>query len=354
MSSDYAADLLIDHMKEQATPGLCVIDEALHGTLHRLPTTRWCYLTNRYDLWLQLSKDKPDCNTVFNDIDIAAGMLSDVSGLYFRIAKEKAVNHHVVNQAIGLLTPHQTLTICGLKQEGIKSLSERCQQILGPPCLVINGKKSSRLLVFQRGNTKIDQSLADDDYTRLREIARIGQSPVLSKPGQFGWQKVDQGSALLCEHFPVLASPTQANELDVLDLGCGYGYLTIRAAHYGFRHIIATDNNAAAVQTCAHNIQALQLAAEVVADDCARHIKQRFDIILCNPPFHRGFDTTRDLTRHFLTQIQRHLKPTGQALIVVNRFIQIESLASTLFRQCNQVVADTQFKLLVLSHPQAA
>lgn len=354
VTSDYAADLLTKHMHQQDKPGLCVVDEALHAALHHLPATQWRYLTNRHDVWQQITRDKPAASAQFNDFDIGAELLDGTSGLFFRIAKEKAVNHHIINQAIALLSPGQTLSISGMKQEGIKSLTERCQQLLGPPLSVMNGKKSSRLVIFQRTDADINARLDDDDYTRLREIARIDNHPIVSKPGQFGWQKVDQGSELLCEHFAALATPTQAHQLDVLDLGCGYGYLTIRAALYGFGHIVATDNNAAAVHSCAHNIEALQLPAQVIADDCARHIDPCFDIIVCNPPFHRGFDTSRDLTRHFLAQIQRLLKPTGQALLVVNRFIQVEAVAQTLFRRCSQVACDAHFKLLLLSHPQSA
>ena len=65
-----------------------------------------------------------------------------------------------------------------------------------------------------------------------------------SKPGIYGWQKIDRGSALLIEQLSdVLASMARAPKR-LADLGCGYGYLSIMAAQQlPDCQWLMTDNN---------------------------------------------------------------------------------------------------------------
>ena len=95
------------------------------------------------------------------------------------------------------------------------------------------------------------QRLDDSDYTRIRPIQQSGQgAPVYTKPGIYGWQKIDLGSRLLVAAIQEYLGAGDSRQLNtVLDLGCGYGYLSIMLARLGASHIVATDNNIAAVDT---------------------------------------------------------------------------------------------------------
>jgi 16S rRNA (guanine1207-N2)-methyltransferase len=111
---------------------------------------------------------------------------------------------------------------------------------------------------------------------------------------------------------------------------------------------VATDNNAAALLACQANFAAQGVNGTVVAGNCGDGLDQRFDALLCNPPFHRGFTHHGDLTEQFLVAIARLLSARGRALVVVNRFIPVLRLAEKHFRQRRLYAENSSFQVFEL------
>ncbi|MFC6979874.1 class I SAM-dependent methyltransferase [Microbulbifer taiwanensis] len=126
---------------------------------------------------------------------------------------------------------------------------------------------------------------------------------------------------MLAEQFATLLPNDGAH---VVDLGCGYGYLSAQLAIRGNYYFTATDNNAAALQACERNFRERGLEGVVVPSDAGAELENRIaDLLVCNPPFHQGFQVEGDLTDRFLKQSARLLKTAGYALFVVNEFIPL-------------------------------
>jgi len=171
----------------------------------------------------------------------------------------------------------------------------------------------------------------------------------MSKPGVFGWNKIDRGSALLIEYLPTLLAQLASSPTTVVDLGCGYGYISAMAHALAPVHYLATDNNVAAVAACRENFKRLDIAGQVSLDNCGQSLAAKADLVLCNPPFHQGFELENSLTLQFLRSAKGLLKNNGTALFVVNSFIGLEKSSKGLFADCQVVVNNGSFKLLVLS-----
>lgn len=114
----------------------------------------------------------------------------------------------------------------------------------------------------------------------------------------------------------------------VLDVGTGSGALAIAAAQTAGR-VVAVDVNPAAV-TCAR-INALLNGVEdrvqVRHGDLFEAVAdERFDAVLCNPPFYRGRATTQlerafrspDFGARFAEGLSAHLTENGYALVVLS------------------------------------
>ena len=139
------------------------------------------------------------------------------------------------------------------------------------------------------------------------------------------------------------------DDTSALDLGCGYGYLSLFAASLGIQHITATDNNAAAILAITKTACENDTNITAIADDCGASITQTFDIILCNPPFHQGFDIDSQLTEKFVATAKNRLNRHGKAYFVTNAFIAIEKIAEKHFASCKQLANNKKFKVLELT-----
>ncbi|TNF03225.1 MAG: class I SAM-dependent methyltransferase [Gammaproteobacteria bacterium] len=329
-------------------PQLLVADENLGSApLHQLQANNLTIVTNRYNLYQIALQEGFNCQ--FNDFELEAFASGAFEQILFRVAKEKALTHHIINQSRRLLCDNGTLTLMGEKSDGIKTYTEKAGRYLGNPR---KPEKHGTLYLAMLQKSDVDSPLLDDnDYRQLRTCIDTEGLMLQSKPGQFGWNKVDQGSALLASLLPDFLANTVEQD-SILDLGCGYGYLSCMAAQHCEARIVATDNNAAALLSCRANFSAQEIHGKVIAGNCGDSIAERFDMVLCNPPFHQGFVTDGDLTSQFVASCRRHLKSGGQALFVVNRFVPLESCAEKEKLQVELVAEDRSFKVLRLTLPR--
>ena len=301
-------------------------------------------ITNRYDV--HLAAQRQGFDVLLTDYDFSALEKKSLDVIYYRVSKEKAVVHHVINAAAEYLKPNGVLYLSGYKNEGIKTYVTKAAGYLGELVDKIRGSNSAMLatLACCGGNT----GPLDDRHYRQSVSIAIGTIKVASKPGIYGWNKIDKGSAFLLEQLPAFIATLAVKPERIADLGCGYGYLSILANQQLAAEYIATDNNCAAVALCQQNFVAQQIKGRVVLDDCGAGINDNVDLVLCNPPFHQGFDVEGELTSKFITAARRLLQQEGHALFVVNSFIALEKKAAATFSSVTLLANNGSFKVLLL------
>ena len=293
--------------------------------LNQLAVQNIQLISNRYDQFTRAKQ--AGVKAVFNDFDLCHPQGQKWDSIFFRVSKEKAVVHRIINSAVNLLQNNGNLWISGYKNEGTKTYLTKAAKALGSTPSVKRSKE--QLFVAQIGLNEAGELLADDDYSQLRRVEMSKAQTFWSKPGLFGWKRIDQGSAFLVESLTELA---KSGDLDiesssVLDLGCGYGYLASAAAELNAKSIVATDNCKAAILACQKNLEKFSNQNYLCqASDCAKEVEGKFDLILCNPPFHAGFSSSSELHHKFIEAIRTKLSPDGQALVVVNQFLRLKAL----------------------------
>lgn len=340
--TDAATRQLLRHLKAVDGPTLWLADEHIDAAAvaAAVPRADLEAASNRCDVAAALAaRGIPARATDFTD-EWPAGLRH----VAFRVAKEKALVHYLINRALEALPPGGGLFLSGYKNEGIKTYLEKAAARAGSTCR-IERDDGAMCAVIARG-AQLGERLPDQDYATLRPLAFDDRLSLWTRPGIFGWRKLDAGSAFLLEH---LAAVWTSAPQRVLDLGCGYGYLTVEAArHWPTSEFVATDNNVAAVAACARNLEQRGIHGTALADDCAATLREPFDAILCNPPFHQGFDVDGELTQRFLRAAQRLLRRGGRALFVVNQFIPLEHEAAGLFVRVDVVARNRGFKLVAM------
>ncbi|HEY6530478.1 MAG TPA: methyltransferase [Cellvibrionaceae bacterium] len=265
-----------------------------------------------------------------------------------RIAKEKPWVHHLINQARLHLPPGGRLYLAGHKQEGIKTYADKAATLFN------SNQKAQKIAEFYaitltQSSENNSELLPCENYAEYRPVLTLQEKPIVSKPGIYGWNKIDQGSQLLVD---TLLNEELSTVNSCLDLGCGYGFLTLASGHLPLGLRTCTDNNSTALTACERNCRAWDISAKVILADCAEGIDEDFDLVLCNPPFHQGFSVENQLTTKFLSAAARRLNPHGVAYFVVNQFIPLERKAADFFYRCEKISANGQFKVLRLSLPK--
>ena len=309
-------------------------------------------MTNRFDIHKQLEAQGLDAK--FSDYDFSNIEDKSIAQAVYRVSKERPVVHHIANQALRILKPGGQLIIAGEKGEGTKGYIDKISKLYGNKTPAQKNGSAYMASITKTNDyedLKSEGKLLDDkDYPTLREVTELPNQKAIkiwSKPGQFGWNKLDQGSILLMDtatrYFSANSYPDS-----VVDLGCGYGFLTLNTHDWPTKTRTATDNNAAAVASANHNFLLANMQVDVVADDCGANIQRTFDCVLCNPPFHQGFNNDSDLTDKFLESARRLTSTCGVALFVVNQFIGLEKRAISLFGAQQTLASDGQFKVIAL------
>lgn len=322
---------------------LWILDESLPAEI--IPSVRprptLQAVTNRFDTWQALRTAQ--VNTALSDFAVDFGP-SHFSRVVYRVSKERAVVHHCINLSVSLLADNGRLTLLGRKNDGIKTHARNAGLVFGDRT---SAKKQGLCYAAELHKTAdTGEVLPSEDYPQLRRI-QLGELSFYSKPGIFGWNKVDRGSELLVD---VLRNRTGEFTTSgrLLDLGCGWGYLTLATADLGFSERVATDNNITAITAAKRNFDEAELKVRTLTDDCGSQLEDRFDLILCNPPFHQGFSVSEELSKKFVKQTARLLKQKGAALFVVNQFVPLEKLAESHFSQADILAHKHGFKVFSL------
>ena len=144
------------------------------------------------------------------------------------------------------------------------------------------------------------------------------QTTILGKPfkfktdnGVFSKEKLDFGTRVLIENIPL-------KELkgDILDLGCGYGVVSIILANFTNCSYDAVDVNKRALHLAKKNKELNYVDnIEFFESDCYENVNKKYDYIITNPPIRAG----KEVVYKMLRGAKEHLKEDGVLFFVMRK-----------------------------------
>lgn len=160
--------------------------------------------------------------------------------------------------------------------------------------------------------------------------------------GVFSGDGVDLGTRTLLRSVDAPEPGTHA-----LDLGCGWGPITVALAGAGAR-VTAVDVNPRALDLCQRNAAAAGVGdlVQVHAPDQTPADLQ-FDEIWSNPPIRIGKEALHELLLQWLPR----LRPGGTAYLVVGRNLGADSLQTWLIDQgwpCERLASAKGFRVFAV------
>ena len=228
--------------------------------------------------------------------------------------------------------------------EGAKSREADLKQLAGT--LNVISKHHCRVF-WTRPDANIDAATlaqwARADVPRVQRSTEVPDGEVRTRPGVFAWDRVDAASAMLAAALP--------NDLHgrVADFGAGWGYLSMQ--------VLARCKQVTSIDLYEADARSLALADENLGDvhlpvhchwhDVTQGVAERFDAIVCNPPFHAlGRGDRPDIGRAFIAAAANALKPGGRLWLVANRHLPYEQALGDGFAQVRTVAQNGGFKIV--------
>jgi len=126
----------------------------------------------------------------------------------------------------------------------------------------------------------------------------------------FSKNKVDLGTM----HLLTYGDFTFDKDAKVLDLGCGYGVIGIALKKlYPKYDVVLSDLNRRAVELSKKNAKSNNADVKVIQSDLFFKLKDKFDIIVSNPPYIAG----KDFIKSLIEESYKHLNNNGYIELVV-------------------------------------
>lgn len=186
---------------------------------------------------------------------------------------------------------------------------------------------------------------ADAIAARLERPAVLVENRFHAAPGMFSHDRVDEGSELLASRLPTDFDGNAA------DLGAGWGYLSAMLAEKSpaTNRIDLFEADFAALEAAKANLAANcpDLQARFFWQDLTREeVKERYDLVIMNPPFHEGHAAESGLGQAMIRAAAQAARLGGRLLLVANRGLPYEPLLGELFRESGELCRNARFKVL--------
>ena len=242
------------------------------------------------------------------------------------------------------LEPGGKLLICGPNAEGGKSAIKDAEAVFGQPKWG-GYREKHRMGIFSRGELLApdwshEPGVAPGTWQEFDVELPSGMITLETRAGVFAGAKLDAGTRLLLRHLDV------AKGQRVLDIGCGVGVIGVAAGLAGAK-VTLTDANLLAVQAAARNLARHGLEGMVIGSDVYSHLgDQRFDLIVSNPPFHRGKQVDLSVANRIIAGAPVRLYPGGSLLLVANAFLAYGKEMAKVFDRVETVAATPQYHVL--------
>jgi 16S rRNA (guanine1207-N2)-methyltransferase len=245
-------------------------------------------------------------------------------------------------RAIRATAPGGRVLACASNNEGARSCEADLERIAGPVTTLTKNKCRAFWTAPLDGAR---ESALAEQWLQLDAPRPIADGRFISRPGVFAWDRVDAASQLLAAHLP----PELAGR--AADLGAGFGYLSVELLErcVGITALDAYEAERRALDLARRNLAPYESRAIVryCWHDVTAGLTDRYDVIVCNPPFHTHARADRpDVGRRFIAAAAQALQPAGRLWLVANRHLPYETALGAGFERVRIVTQQHGYKIV--------
>lgn len=320
-----ASEVILRHSEEFETRHVLFAGDLQDDLPARLDTASRKVHTQQYHHWQKLSQQMGE-DASFSLVADAA-MVSGCDTLVYYWPKNKPEAQFQLQNLLSLLPVGSDIFVVGENRSGVRSA-----ETLTAEWATLEKIDSARRCGLYHGRLDKQPSFNAADF---RQQYQSDGLVIDTLPGVFSRDGLDPGSALL------LSTLTPHTKGKVLDLGCGAGVLSVALAKHSPKvRLWLADVNAAALAASEATLASNGVEGEVFASNVFSDVSGRFDLIISNPPFHDGLQTSLDAANALIRGAAKHLNTGGELRIVANAFLPYPQVLEETFGN-HEVLAQT-------------
>ncbi|ECG8513294.1 16S rRNA (guanine(1207)-N(2))-methyltransferase RsmC [Salmonella enterica subsp. salamae] len=286
--------------------------------------------TQQFHHWQVLSRQMGD-NVRFSMVAQASDV-ADCDTLIYYWPKNKPEAQFQLMNILSLMPVGCDIFVVGENRSGVRS-AEQMLADYAP----LNKVDSARRCGLYHGRLEKQPRFSLESWWAEYSIDGL---TIKTLPGVFSRDGLDIGSQLL------LSTLTPHTKGKVLDVGCGAGVLSAAlASHSPKVRLTLCDVSAPAVEASHATLAANGFEGEVFASNVFSEVKGRFDMIISNPPFHDGMQTSLDAAQTLIRGAVRHLNSGGELRIVANAFLPYPKILDETFGFHDVIAQTGRFKV---------
>lgn len=171
-------------------------------------------------------------------------------------------------------------------------------------------------VTLKKGASYLNQYFTNNDNIRReRRIIKYNYDSIslsfISDNGVFSKDRIDYGSRLLVDTY--LKNKKEINNF--LDVGCGYGFISILLSKILGVNGVGVDVNRRALKLAEENAKLNKVNVEFKESNCYENIDGRYDLIISNPPIRAG----KNIVLSILRGASDYLSDNGELWFVIRK-----------------------------------
>lgn len=270
-------------------------------------------------------------------------------------------DHFAANVQVTPAPPYAAAIVClpRSREAGRALIARAAAEVAPGGWVAVDGQKTDGIdtaLKDLRGRVELSESLSKAHGKLASFVAGVDLSDWLARPalvegfqtlpGIFSADGPDRGSVLLAGVLPETLSGK------VADLGAGWGYLAAEVLKRpGVKRLDLVEAEADALDCARVNVTDPR-ARFHWADATTWRPETLLDVVVMNPPFHRGRDADPSLGAAFIRAARRMLAPNGSLWLVANRHLPYDAVLAECFLTVADVAGDSGFRVIHATKPR--